>query len=660
MRSLFLLFIILIMNSAFGSQAEYVEVQGTQLKDPFDQTVTSTKEDEDPNAILTALPNITSASGSNRPRFFQIRGIGESSQFEHSQVNAVGVFYEGIDLSEEASTLPLLGLEILNVGYGPQNLNWGSKAFAGSVEASSCLGGVCPRGHWAVGAGNYRTYSLRGGSVVSSPKVSLLVGAGLTTSDGFIENQFLGRPSMKVDEKEAVVGLTYTLGEVKVRQHHLVSMAKNGYDAWAFTPSYDTQSDRPGQDRFFVHGHSLALQLPVAGLQLHSLTSATVAQQLESYDEDWGNDPFWNSVPGWNTDYDYFAEFDRRRLKLHQKLYAQTSSGLKWGLHWSSYRENQIVRSIVDGNLRKQSEPEFSTRSTALFAEQLWQLGEWSFGAGARVETQHAKLGGIGPGYSQSMAPQWSLDLKTARSWTAEWSSQMRLRRGYRGGGFNTSATLPSDLLSYGPEQLYVAELGMAWQTPALTAAIQFFHQWQEHAQTRSSIQEDPTDPDTFTYFTANTSGMGGQGAEVSVARPWHSWRFTGNAGFLKNRYHDYKLGKRDLGGREVEQSPSWTAMLRAEFNPKPWGFMAQATGRDGYYHSIDHDFQSKPYTLVDGSVSYAVLRWEFRAWVKNAFDKRYPVRAYYFANEPPDWFEKFYEQLGPPRTFGLQAIYEY
>ena len=32
--------------------------------------------------VLNAVPNLNFASGSNRPRFFQIRGVGERSQFE--------------------------------------------------------------------------------------------------------------------------------------------------------------------------------------------------------------------------------------------------------------------------------------------------------------------------------------------------------------------------------------------------------------------------------------------------------------------------------------------------------------------------------------------------------------------------------------------------
>ncbi|MCJ8275220.1 MAG: hypothetical protein HRT44_03080, partial [Bdellovibrionales bacterium] len=49
--------------------------------------------------IFSQFANINSAGGSNRTRYFQIRGIGERSEFDTIPSNSVGFFYDHIDLS---------------------------------------------------------------------------------------------------------------------------------------------------------------------------------------------------------------------------------------------------------------------------------------------------------------------------------------------------------------------------------------------------------------------------------------------------------------------------------------------------------------------------------------------------------------------------------
>ena len=48
--------------------------------------------------LVTLVPNLTSSSGASRNRFFQIRGIGERSQFVEPVNPSVGILLDGIDL----------------------------------------------------------------------------------------------------------------------------------------------------------------------------------------------------------------------------------------------------------------------------------------------------------------------------------------------------------------------------------------------------------------------------------------------------------------------------------------------------------------------------------------------------------------------------------
>ena len=46
--------------------------------------------------------------------------------------------------------------------------------------------------------------------------------------------------------------------------------------------------------------------------------------------------------------------------------------------------------------------------------------------------------------------------------------------------------------------------------------------------------------------------------------------------------------------------------------------------------------------------------------WGRNVFDEDYVVRGFFFGNEPPDWQDKRYVQLGEPRQFGVTARWEF
>jgi len=74
----------------------------------------------------------------------------------------------------------------------------------------------------------------------------------------------------------------------------------------------------------------------------------------------------------------------------------------------------------------------------------------------------------------------------------------------------------------------------------------------------------------------------------------------------------------------------------------------------------VDHDERSQPYYLFDLGGSLQLGPWQLRAWIQNLMDRRYEVRAYYFANEPPAWEPKHYSQWGSPRTYAVQLAYEF
>ncbi len=67
-----------------------------------------------------------------------------------------------------------------------------------------------------------------------------------------------------------------------------------------------------------------------------------------------------------------------------------------------------------------------------------------------------------------------------------------------------------------------------------------------------------------------------------------------------------------------------------------------------------------EPYSLVNLRFGYEAASWSVHAWLRNAFDQRYPVRGFYFGDEPPDFPEKLYVRLGDPRQAGVTASFRF
>ena len=73
------------------------------------------------NAI-DQIPNLNFSGGTSRPRYFQIRGIGERSQYfgEGSPNHSVGYEVDGIDLSGIGMVGSTIDINQIEISRGPQ------------------------------------------------------------------------------------------------------------------------------------------------------------------------------------------------------------------------------------------------------------------------------------------------------------------------------------------------------------------------------------------------------------------------------------------------------------------------------------------------------------------------------------------------------------
>jgi len=89
--------------------------------------------------VIQAIPNLTSAGGTSRPRYFQIRGIGERSHYAGAgpPSSSVGFILDDVDLSGMGMAGLLFDLDQVEVFRGPQSTIFGPNAMAGLISLRS-------------------------------------------------------------------------------------------------------------------------------------------------------------------------------------------------------------------------------------------------------------------------------------------------------------------------------------------------------------------------------------------------------------------------------------------------------------------------------------------------------------------------------------------
>ena len=86
----------------------------------------------------------------------------------------------------------------------------------------------------------------------------------------------------------------------------------------------------------------------------------------------------------------------------------------------------------------------------------------------------------------------------------------------------------------------------------------------------------------------------------------------------------------------------------------------------DDYYFDVPdldgdkNNYRSTTYTLAHLKAGYEAETWAVYAWGRNVFDEEYYTRGFYFGNEPPDFANTRYTQLGEPRQFGVTFRWEF
>ena len=484
-------------------------------------------------------------------------------------------------------------------------------------------------------------------------------------SDGFRDNAFLGRDDTNGFDETTLRGRLSLepMPSLGIDVSALWVDLDNGYDAFAVDNSRRTFADQPGRDAQRSKGVSAALDWSGSdAFTLRSVSAWTDSDIVYSFDGDWGFDP----------GYDFTSRFLRRHRTLSQDLRilsrdtAQQAGDWAWlgGLYVLDVLETNDQLDLFDGDVFRALQSRYAATSLAAYGQLEWRPAtRWRLTAGLRGERREARYrdsdaSAFGPRDSM-LGGHVAAEVAAAPGRTAYFT----LSRGYKAGGFNIGPLVPDERRLFAPEYVRSAELGLRLQRADARASLDaaLFHMRRSALQVATSAQLDPGDPLSFIFVTDNAARGENYGAELTATwRPRPMLRVGATLGLLRSRFIGYRVGERDLDGRDQAHAPRRQYSLSLEYR-RPSGPYARADlqGVDAFYFSESHDLRSRAHQLLNLRAGWNGGRWDASVWVRNALDEGYSQRGFFFGNEPPDYPEKLYVQPGDPRQAGVTFTYD-
>jgi iron complex outermembrane receptor protein len=645
-------------------------------------------------ALIAISPNVNFASGSQRARYYQIRGIGERSQFQEPINPSVGVIIDDVDFTGVGSIATLFDVKQVEVFRGPQGTRFGANAIAGMINITTNEPTEDFEGALQFSASNYKTYDL--GVALSGPAsdfVNYRFTVNQHTSDGFIENIHLQRDDTNNRDELSIRGKLAidATDDLTIDLAGFYFNFDNGYDTFSLDNTRETYSDQPGFDQ--QETSALSAKFTYQGFE--SVTVLAIVSSADSdlgygFDEDWAygeyewisNKPQYTPDPcitptGCLADFDGYSSTDhyyRDKAVLTAELRALSNKGEEifngstfWvaGIFFKQDNEDLLRQyTYADSDFTSTNE----STSAAVYGQLNSQLSErWSLISGLRIENRSADYNNsalFDDDISDTMLGG-KLVLSYQQTDNSFWYGS--INRGYKAGGHNTDGTLPQDLRSFNPEYLLNYELGYKVSLLDNNVYIRssIFYMDREDVQVKSAktlIRQDGSSE--FISYLDNAATGSNYGAEIEAA--WYLNNVVnvyGSLGLLDTEFNDFINAEGvSLSGREQAHAPNYQFNVGINVQPSEnWLMNLSVDGKDSFYFSDSHDEQSETVSLFNASIAYLQDNWQVKLWGRNLTNEVYANRGFYFGNDPRDGYTaKQYTQLSEPLVFGATLDYQF
>ena len=638
--------------------------------------------------VLALVPNFNWAGDTSLPRYFQIRGIGELQQYQGAPNPSVGFLIDDIDFSGLGMAATLFDVDHIEVLHGPQGTLYGANALAGLIYVKSAAPAEEFGGRAEFDAGDYGERSY--GAVITGPVPALdsafRLAAQQYTSDGFYRNAYLGRDTDNRDELTLRGRWRYEPNDQwRVDLAVLRVQIDNGYDAWSiYNGSRITESDHPGVDRQYSTG--VSARADYTGWASATLTAiATYADTTVNYgfDGDWGNPVSW--AP-YTYDYTEYQVRYRSTRSAEIRLGDTRQHGLSWLFGAYAFQLHESLSDTSSGvyvdpfdatqnsTTLSVAQSRYQALNSALYGQIDGDLGaraRWSFGLRGERRTTHyddTTTNLDAPTLSNVFDPEnnlWgghaSLDYTLAKGRQI----YALIARGYKAGGFNLSQGLHANQILFGPEDDMNYEIGYKSQAPdgSLRTDSSLFYMARHAPQLLTGEQLIPNNPNTFIFYTGNAQSGYNYGLESSLAwRATSKLEFGGSLGLLQTLYRGFVQNGAVFPNRALPNAPAWQAAINSTWrDPRGPFARVDVTGMGSFFYDLPPNWtRSNPYGLVNTKLGWQTGRYEIYWWGRNLLNKDYTVRGFYFGDQPPNFPNTLYTQLGQPRNWGVHLTVNY
>jgi len=646
--------------------------------------------------VLGLIPNLNWAAGTSRPRYYQLRGIGELDQYQGAPNPSVGFLIDDIDFSGLGAPATLFDVEQVEVLRGPQGTTYGANALAGLIKMKTR--DPRPEFEFAGEASGAQYSTASAGAVVGGPlgvlgsESAFRMVAQKYRSDGFRQNEFLNRNSTNgFDELSTRVKMHLDFGSNwRVDLLGLYVDQDNGYDAFSIDNSFVTHSDYPGRDA----QRSKAIEAKItfdgwSGVKVESISTYSAVDLHYSFDDDWGNDMFWRQFTAASAqptiNYNFYSDFLRRRTTRTQEFrmssapQAPAAGQLAWVVGLYALHLNEVTRDLEFGQYNFQGSSfdpgsssqlisDYPATNKAIYGQLEYSLtAATTLTSGVRYEHRDARYSDNASSSQSASEGMLGGNLSLLHRYAPDHTAYFTISRGYKAGGFNIGQFIPDSLRRFGSEYLWNLEAGERrhWFGGRLATDSTVFYMRRSNMQVSASTQLVPNDPSTFVPITSNAAGDNFGLESTASYRVNGSWQVFGTVGLLGSRYLDYNFvdpgsgAERNLDGRTQAHAPEYRYSVGFDWrNFSGWSARVDLTGVASFYYSVSHDQSSSAYRLVNGRFGYADRAWSVSLWGRNLLNSAYAQRGFYFGNEPPDFPNKLYVQRGDPRQLGMTATW--
>ncbi|MGB0416468.1 MAG: TonB-dependent receptor [Coraliomargarita sp.] len=621
--------------------------------------------------LINSIPNMSWSATSSRPRYIQIRGIGENSQFEgETPDSSVRFLVDDLDFTGIGTIGNLFDTQQVEVLRGPQAGAFGVNAAGGVIKIVT----ADPTPYWTGQVeGTAGDDSLvAGGFAVGGPllkndpeQLTFRLSLYQLKQDGFRSNRFLDKDDTNErDELNTRLKLRWIASQDWQWDGTLFyADADNGYDEWTLgNTEFDTFSDTPGRDE--QESFATSIRGKWTGLNkvdVTTITSYSDTDSLNSADGDWTNE----AADDWS--YTAFIETERERRRWSEEIRVDSADqedalGFidRWtaGVYFEDFKEDTEF-----GGDFGEFDTTYETQTFSIYGQATHLFSQQTrLTLGLRAEY-----------YDLETDVDYSADALNDNPSFDDWLFGGKLTlehdlndtktlfasitRGYKAGGANIYPELDEDVpTDYDTEDLWNYEFGLRadWFDGAIITQATVFYLDREDTQLRSSTGEGID----FTYATANEGDAEHYGAELEGT--WFinsNWTVSAGLGLLETEL--------DSTGNDLSGAPNYTYNARIDYVANN-GFFAnlEVVGSDEYLESNNPDNPSartrSSFTVFNGAIGYNYKNWTLTLWGRNLFDEEYEKRVFYFGNEGPDFEDTRYENPADPQQFGATLNYSW